>query len=245
MTDTATRAWTPDATTTTGLWEALGRPATVTAVGAGGKTTLVRALAREAAASGRSVLVATTTKMSLVPDLITDADAALAAAEPGRVVTAGVPGDVKFTTFTDAELERLRAAFDVVVVEGDGSRRRPFKVPAGHEPVIPPWTEVVLVVAGLSAIGRPMGEACYRVELASGLLGIEDTSATTLDAPTAALLLRAGYLENPLLGDARRVVVLNQADDAVRVAAGRALASGLVGVEILLATTEPTERNQR
>lgn len=244
MSTTATSAWTPDGTPLGGLWAALGRPASVTAVGAGGKTTLVHALAREAAASGASVLLTTTTKMSLEDGLVTDPDAALASRAPGRVVVAGVPGDVKFTSFPDADLDRLAAGFDVVVVEGDGSRRRPLKVPSGHEPVLPAWTEVALVVAGLSAIGGTIGEVCYRVELASGLLGW-DVAAEALDAPTFATLVRLGYLENPRLAGVRRVVALHQADDSAAVAAGRAVASGLPGVQVLLTTTAPGERNRR
>lgn len=245
MEPTGTTAWTPDSPEPHRLWELLGRPASVTAVGAGGKTTLVHALAAEAAASGASVLLTTTTKMSLEPGLIGDPDAALAARRPGRVVLAGVPGDVKLTPFSDADLDRLHEAFDVVIIEGDGSRRRPFKVPAAHEPVVPAWTDVVLVVAGLSALGRPLGEVCYRVDIASQLLDEPDAATRVLDTEIAANLLRKGYLDNPVLGAARRVVVLHQADDRARQAEGRAITASLPGVEVLLSSTAESERNQR
>lgn len=245
MEPTGTTAWTPDSPEPHRLWDLLGRPASVTAVGAGGKTTLVHALAAEAAASGASGLLTTTTKMSLEPGLVGDPDAALAARRPGAVVVAGIAGEVKFTGFSAEDLARLRDAFDVVIIEGDGSQRRPVKVPAAHEPVVPAWSEVVLIVAGLSALGRPLGEVCYRVDEASRLLGDPDAARRVLDAETAAMLLRKGYLDNPMLGDARRVVVLHQADDDARQAEGRAVAASLPGVAALLSSTAESQRNQR
>nr|NLI48862.1 putative selenium-dependent hydroxylase accessory protein YqeC [Propionibacterium sp.] len=242
----ASRAWTPDDPAPRPLWAAIGRPprGTVTLVGAGGKTTLAHALTAEAAASGARALLVTTTRMTIEPELVDEPAAALRAlARPGRVVLAGARvSESKFGPFADAELDRLHAAADVVVVEGDGSRRLPFKVPADYEPVVPAWTDLLLVVAGLSAVGRPLGEVCCRPETAAALLGDRDAAARPLDPATAAVLLRAGYLDNPRLAAwaGRRVVVLNQADDAGRVALGRAVAALLPGERVLLASNHPT-----
>lgn len=246
MTTAASRAWTPDDPTPRPLWAAIGRPpaGAVTLVGAGGKTTLAHTLATEAAASGARVLLTTTTRMAIEPGLVDNPAAALRAlATPGRVVVAGARvSEAKFGPFADADLDRLCAAADVVVVEGDGSRRLPFKVPAAYEPVVPAWTGLLLVVAGLTALGRPLGEVCCRAETAAALLGDPDAAARPLDPASAAALLRAGYLDNPRLAAwaGRRVVVLNQADDADRIGLGRAVASLLPGERVLLASNHPS-----
>ena len=43
-----------------------------------------------------------------------------------------------------------------LLVEADGARRLPLKAPAAHEPVIPAWASSVIVVAGLSGLGKPL-----------------------------------------------------------------------------------------
>ena len=57
-----------------------------------------------------------------------------------------------------------------VLIEADGARRLPLKVPAGHEPVIHPRTTHVLSVYGLDAVGAALKDVCFREELAEKLL---------------------------------------------------------------------------
>ena len=57
-----------------------------------------------------------------------------------------------------------------VLIEADGARRRPVKVPASHEPVIPGETTHVVSVYGMDCIGRQIGEICFRPELAIKIL---------------------------------------------------------------------------
>ena len=51
-------------------------------------------------------------------------------------------------------LEKLPGFCDLLLVEADGSRRRPLKVPAVHEPVIPSFADMVVGVIGLDCIGK-------------------------------------------------------------------------------------------
>ena len=128
-----------------GIWEQLGldmaRHRMVALVGAGGKTSTLYALARQAADSGRTVVVTTTTHILRHPGLPlveepTPERLRAALAEHG-VVTVG-------TVFRGDKLsgagtpEELRRAADVVLVEADGAKRLPLKAPAEYEPVIPP-----------------------------------------------------------------------------------------------------------
>jgi probable selenium-dependent hydroxylase accessory protein YqeC len=58
-----------------------------------------------------------------------------------------------------------------VLVEADGSRGLPFKAPADHEPVIPSSATLVVVVVGIDALGRPIGETAHRAERVLALTG--------------------------------------------------------------------------
>jgi molybdenum cofactor cytidylyltransferase len=108
------------------------------------------------------------------------------------------------------EFVRSRGKF--LLIEADGSRQRPLKAPADHEPVIPDFVDMVVVLVGLSGLGKPVREDWVHrperfAELAGGTLG---------DPVTAEDLARV--LNNPRGGlksippGARRVALLNQAD---------------------------------
>lgn len=217
--------------------------AVITAVGAGGKTTLLHALADEAVAAGLRVVLTTTTHMFCEDGMATSLDEACArltsaapqpeayaasAPRAGMLCVTGRPLDTgasqrspseksapaKFTGWGEAGLERLREAADLVLIEGDGSRRLPFKVPGSHEPVVPWCTDLLLVVASIGALGRPLAEVCQRHERAASLLpGTGPTDR--LDERLAARLIREGYLRHAGLAawERRRCVVLTHADD--------------------------------
>jgi molybdenum cofactor cytidylyltransferase len=107
------------------------------------------------------------------------------------------------------------------LIEADGSRRLPLKVPAPHEPPIPPFVDTVLVVAGLSALGQSLtSEWVYQPERFGVLAGLEPGDPITPNALLQVLLHPQGGLKN-IPSRARRVVLLNQADTAAlqRVAA--------------------------
>ena len=58
----------------------------------------------------------------------------------------------------------------MVVIEGDGAKFLPLKVPADHEPVIPPDSDAVIAVAGMDSVGQPIGAVCHRPERVCCLL---------------------------------------------------------------------------
>lgn len=64
-----------------------------------------------------------------------------------------------------------RPDVDFVLVEADGSRMRPVKAPADHEPVIPPEATLVVPVLGIDAIGGRIGEVAHRPELLCEVIG--------------------------------------------------------------------------
>ena len=65
------------------------------------------------------------------------------------------------------EIDWMRQAMklsDLVLIEADGSKCLPCKVPADHEPVLLPESDIVVAVLGLSALGRSLKECCFRLK---------------------------------------------------------------------------------
>lgn len=224
-------------------------------VGGGGKTTLAGRLLDAARRQGWTALFTTTTKLLSPeegPAAFVVGQAAGAALrrrlrERGVLYLAqrwldewealpagpqpGPPGGRlrKVAGFPAAEAARLinNLAPDLAVVEADGSRHRPFKAPADYEPVIPPATTLVLVVAGLSALGRPLAAAdVQRPERVAALAGVP--LGTPVDPALVAAVL--AHPEGGLKGcppGARKAAVLAQATPE-RLPAGREIARRLL-----------------
>ncbi len=215
----------------------IGGTELVAFVGGGGKTSLMFALA--AALPGRTVITTTTrifaAQMRLAPAVVYVGD--LAALGPllarhGRCLVVGhVDGDKAHSVDPDLPARLLaRPDVDFVLVEADGARMRPVKAPAGHEPVIPPETTLVVPVAGLDALETPLDNAAHRPERARALLaeGVDNESLSASGALTPAGLARLlthaqGGLKG-ILDGARAVVWLNKVEGAGRREQGRAAA---------------------
>ena len=83
----------------------------------------------------------------------------------------------KLASFQKEFLEEVSREPVLLLLEADGAKRMPCKVPAAHEPVLLPESDIVLAVAGLSALGRPLREVCFRLEQACALLGAAPETA--------------------------------------------------------------------
>lgn len=148
--------------------------------------------------------------------------------DPGILLVTGQPAESgKLRGLPLVELENLAAvcrqdARDAVcptlLIEADGSRRMPMKAPETHEPVIISGTETVIACLGLSAVGRPLGEVCFRAERAADVLGIALNERVTPEIAAELLLSREGGRK---LAEGREFrIVLNQADTPERIEAG-------------------------
>ena len=116
----------------------------VSLVGGGGKTTLLYAFARHCAAKGWRVLVSTTTHIRQPGENYVADEAALASLwAAGQYAVAGVPAEQgKLTALPPEQLTRWMAQADMVLLEADGAKRMPCKVPAAHEPVLLPESDI-------------------------------------------------------------------------------------------------------
>lgn len=204
-------------------------PAVVSLVGAGGKTRALHLLARHFAAQGRRVLVTTTTHMmhphredppwrdrpvSLRPELEGPWQPGVALPPPAdgglALFAREVDPSGKVRGIHPSWVPALKATWDLVLVEADGSRRLPLKAPADHEPVLPPGTDLVVGCVGLSAVGRPLGpEVVHRPERFSALTGCPLGAPLTLDHLAALVRHPEGLFRH---APEARVILFNQAD---------------------------------
>jgi molybdenum cofactor cytidylyltransferase len=130
---------------------------------------------------------------------------------------------------TLAELHALAEAYRLpLLIEADGSRLHPLKAPDEHEPVIPDFCAAVVVVAGLTGLGQPLGATwVHRPEQFKALSGLPAGAPITPPALARVLAHARGGLKNIPAG-ARRSLLFNQAATPFLQAAGAELARALV-----------------
>ena len=139
--------------------------AVVSVIGAGGKTTTVHQLAHYYRLIGRRVLVTTTTHMHPEPPCLKESSGIIRELEEhGYVFASGIEkkGEgLKACSLPAGVLREVIPYADLTVIEADGARCMPFKVPKPTEPVIDPATTHIVLVAGMKAVGHPAGEVTY------------------------------------------------------------------------------------
>ena len=115
-------------------------------------------------------------------------------------------------------LDDWMAEADTVLLEADGAKHHPCKAPAAHEPVLLRSSDIVLAAAGLSAVGKPLQDVCFRLEAACTLLAVPPE--TPLTPALLAKLLASEAGGRKYVGTRKFYAVLNQADDEARRTAG-------------------------
>ena len=213
---------------TSTLVDALGleRDDVVALVGGGGKTTAMFRLAREMVARGGHAITTTTTKIfaaqiALAPVHVPVAAAtretvtrALAAHRHVLVIGDTIPDTGKADGVSlDLFAELRRWCPDACIVnEADGSRMRPFKAPAAHEPVIPVETTLVVPVVGADVFGRPLdAEHVHRPELVGALSGAPIGAPITPEIVASVLVHPEGGRKG-VPAAARVVVLINKVE---------------------------------
>lgn len=150
----------------------------VSLVGAGGKTTLLYALAQIGAENGFRTLITTTTHI-LEPQNGCYAESAAQIhrlwAERKPAVVGMRTAEGKLKALPTEILEAYLKDADLVLIEADGAKRHPCKAPRAHEPVLLPQCDTVLGVFGLKSIGQTLETACFGLEEAKQLLEISET----------------------------------------------------------------------
>jgi len=214
-------------------------------VGGGGKTTAMFRLAAEIVESGGRVVTTTTTRIfaaqiQLAPvhvQSLVDLQTALQTSP--HVLLTGEIDSVEGKAFgvTPETIQKLKSKIQnpksqnpkiPILIEADGSRMRPFKAPAEHEPVIPDCVTLVVPVVGVDVIGQPLDEKhVHRPELVARIYPGEMVTPEMVAAVLASPL--GGRKDVP--PGARVIPLINKVESVEQLQAARAIARCLLGLE--------------
>ena len=107
-----------------------------------------------------------------------------------------------------------RLSETVILVEADGARHRALKAPAAYEPLLPSSTTILVPMADLTVVGKPLTEQhVHRPELVARLTGAAIGQPVTVEMVAAVLSHPQGGLKR-LPGQARAIPILNQMEQA-------------------------------
>lgn len=143
-------------------------------VGGGGKTSCIYHLAAEGVKRGKKIIVMTTTHMLspkehciFLEDGRLDFEQVEQKLSEDKMIIVGDKINEKKMSFVgEAAYQRLLKMADIILVEADGSRHCPIKVPASHEPVIPSKIDEIICICGLSCYAKRASNVCFRLEQA-------------------------------------------------------------------------------
>lgn len=170
----------------------------ISVVGGGGKTSLIYELGSELSKLGKKVIITTTTHMFMpesnviltgkkediikllhsknmitVGMLCNESNVIIKHNQLKNVETSDTIEEEKFKKIRglpeNMAIHLIKLA-DFVLVEADGSKRLPLKMPASHEPVILKGSNIVVGVCGIDAVGKRIKETCHRSNLVSNFL---------------------------------------------------------------------------
>jgi molybdenum cofactor cytidylyltransferase len=221
-------------------------------VGAGGKTTALFQAARELA----PCIVTTTTHLGawqadeadqhIIIEKPEDVNQLEEIAFSGVILVTGKRKEERLTSLAEEELNWLEQFCNYhslpLLIEADGARGKPLKAPKAHEPVIPDFVDTVVVVAGLSGIGKNLDdENVYNAEGFEKLGNQKEEKSNelmnlrgsfTAEAVSPQMLANVLMHENGGLKgippNARKIALLNQADTPKLQAIGGKIAKELI-----------------
>jgi molybdenum cofactor cytidylyltransferase len=224
------------------------QPDVIAIVGGGGKSSAVFRIGLELAHSGRRAVITHTARIAAFQ---TDWSPAVVAVEHDAAVlpwteigdaldahnvcllTGPIVGDRRAGLAPHLVDSLAQAAaglgLHAISVEADGSKMRPAKAPAEHEPVLPASTTLLAPMLGLDAVGAEItGRAFHRAELVRAVLNLPAEDARRFTPQQAARLLvsgAAGAKARPVT--ARLLPIFNKADHPLRLLYGRLAAAWL------------------
>jgi len=221
----------------------LGSKGVISLVGAGGKTSLMSALARELVSSGRKVLTTTTTRI-FMPDgdrfsstIVSDVAEEIVAQAKVLLgdhahLTAGaafLKDQGKLNGLNPSVIENVlhSGLFDFIIIEADGAARRSLKACAPHEPVVPQFSDRIVALAGLDAVAKPLtDEWVFRPSIFSRITGLESGQDITESSIALAMVYDMSSLSETR-GESLKIAFLNKADNEQAQKAGERIAAFL------------------
>ncbi len=196
----------------------------ISVIGGGGKTTTIFKLASELKLLNKRVLITTTTAIynpskDLYDNLVVldNGQSIESNWENGTITVLGrcISLQNKLLGVDSDFLNNIfnKNFFDIILVEADGSKERPIKAPASHEPVIPSFTSKAIGVIGVDALGKTIDESnVHRPEVFSRVTNSKIGDTITEETIFRVVTSKDGlYKGTPV--DSKKYLLLNKADN--------------------------------
>jgi len=212
-------------------------------IGAGGKTTAMFQLARTFSKNEGSspVIVTATSHLGAWQLGLADQHIMADTPDPIEKLEHGLKGVILITGEMDGDrtkpinnnlmnwLRQFCGYHSIpLLIEADGSRGKPLKAWAEHEPPVPDFVEFVVQVVGLTGLGKSLNDKnVHRPEIFSRLSGLSIGESITADSLVRILKHSESGLKN-IPANARRVALLNQADTHELQSAAQGMAQALI-----------------
>ncbi|OEJ13435.1 molybdopterin-guanine dinucleotide biosynthesis protein MobA [Brachyspira hampsonii] len=136
--------------------------------GGGGKTSYIKKLSESY--KDKKVVITTTAKI-FKPEKYTETIDAHSFDNDNIIVLGKEYDEKKLMYAGDEQLENAIKYADIILIEADGSKYYPIKIPNDEEPVIPAFLYEkiykIVVVMGLHSLKRKFKEVCFRYNLCS------------------------------------------------------------------------------
>ncbi|WP_353633539.1 selenium cofactor biosynthesis protein YqeC [Halobacterium sp. NMX12-1] len=213
------------------LEDAVDAEGVVCAVGAGGKKSLLYALADRI----ERAVVTATVRIPIFDEhvarvVVTD-DPSAAVRENAEWPMGVVPEQEREDRYRGYERERIAGVADAapsaVLVKADGARTRRLKAPGEHEPQIPDCADVVVPIASVRAVGEPLSEAvAHRPERVAAITDLSVGDEIRPEDVARVLAHPEGGMRDVPEG-ATPIPLVNMADDAALVQTATEIAEGV------------------
>jgi probable selenium-dependent hydroxylase accessory protein YqeC len=178
-------------------------------VGAGGKTSLIEYLAEKTGRNKKTVITTTTKIYARKPYMLLTQDRSENSAMDNPIRAGKAIENGKLTAITFDDLRELGKTFYTVLIEADGAKGKSLKYPAPHEPVIPPFSGIVFVIAGLDSIFGQIKEKAFRWNI---LIEKEGVTGDEIITPAIFTSLFTNEVLLKDVGNKPCVIVLNKYD---------------------------------
>ena len=218
----------------------------ISLVGAGGKTTLMSALAHELVNEKVRIISTTTTKifewqawgdfLEIEKDggkMLGDLPRILAEYRHITLASEKIPSEGKLKGISPETIVNIAESrqVDYIIIEADGAAMKLIKAPNATEPVIPQNTTLVIAVIGIDALGVILNkENVFRPELVSRLTGLPIGEVITADT-IATLVTHSGGITKGSPPDARIIPVINKMDLSKDIGEARKIAQKIIELD--------------
>ena len=185
-------------------------------VGSGGKTTTIFKLANELKKLGKKVLITTTTKIYEPKE---DYDYYFLGNMPkgfrpksGSITILGE--EVKHGKLIGLALGKLdniieKELFDFILIEADGSKKKPIKAMGEHEPIVSKYSTKTLGIIGIDALDKEIEDIVHRPELFIKIVGKNLNKKVGEEDIIQLVLYSKGLFKN---AQGKKIFILNKVD---------------------------------